>query len=87
MRPASSSVSTARIRIPGVGFAPVSDPRLVIAVMIDEPSNGQHYGGQVAAPVFASVMAGALRRLEVPPDAPLKPIELPADGQEVQESI
>ena len=70
-----------------VGFAPVSDPRLVIAVMIDEPSNGQHYGGQVAAPVFASVMAGALRRLEVPPDAPLKPIELPADGQEVQESI
>jgi cell division protein FtsI (penicillin-binding protein 3) len=70
-----------------VGFAPASDPRLVIAVMIDEPSNGQYYGGQVAAPVFASVMAGALRRLEIAPDAPMKPIELPADGQEVKESI
>jgi cell division protein FtsI (penicillin-binding protein 3) len=70
-----------------VGFAPASDPRLVIAVMIDEPTDGQYYGGQVAAPVFASVMAGALRRLEVPPDAPMKPIELPAEGQEVKESI
>jgi len=70
-----------------VGFAPVSDPRLVIAVMIDEPSAGQYYGGQVAAPVFANVMAGALRRLEIPQDAPMKPIELPADGQEVRESL
>jgi cell division protein FtsI (penicillin-binding protein 3) len=70
-----------------VGFAPASDPRLVIAVMIDEPSAGQYYGGAVAAPVFASVMAGALRRLDIAPDAPMKPIEIPADGQEVKESI
>ena len=70
-----------------VGFAPASDPRLVIAVMIDEPSAGQYYGGAVAAPVFASVMAGALRRLDIAPDAPMTPIELPAEGQEVKESI
>jgi len=55
--------------------------------MIDEPSAGQYYGGQVAAPVFANVMAGALRRLEIPQDAPMKPIELPADGQEVRECL
>jgi len=70
-----------------VGFAPASSPRLVIAVMIDEPSNGQYYGGAVAAPVFARVMEGALRLTGVLPDAPMKPIELPAEGQEVKESI
>ena len=51
-----------------VGLAPASDPRLVVAVMIDEPSAGRHYGGDVAAPVFASVMGGALRALGVQPD-------------------
>ena len=55
-----------------VGFAPVSAPRFVIAVMIDEPSAGQYYGGAVAAPVFSKVMGYALRSLAVPPDAPLK---------------
>jgi cell division protein FtsI (penicillin-binding protein 3) len=69
-----------------VGFAPVSAPRLVIAVMLDEPSNGQHYGGQVAAPVFAQVMQGALRLLAVPHDAPLEPVELPGAGEEAKES-
>jgi len=51
------------------GFAPVSNPRLVVAVMIDQPEAGQIYGGQVAAPVFAEVMARSLRTLQVPPDA------------------
>ena len=51
-----------------VGFAPVSDPRLVAAVMIDEPGAGQHYGGDVAGPVFANVMGGALRTLGILPD-------------------
>ncbi len=69
------------------GFAPASNPRLVIAVMIDEPSNGQYYGGVVAAPVFARVMEGALRLLSVAPDAPMKPIELPPEGKEVKESV
>ena len=70
-----------------VGFAPVSNPRLIIAVMVDEPSRGQYYGGQVAAPVFAQVMSGSLRMLETPFDAPIKPIELPPPGAEVKESI
>jgi cell division protein FtsI (penicillin-binding protein 3) len=69
-----------------VGFAPVSAPRLVVAVMLDEPSNGQHYGGQVAAPVFAQVMQGALRLLGTPHDAPLEPVELPGAGEEARES-
>jgi cell division protein FtsI (penicillin-binding protein 3) len=69
-----------------VGFAPASAPRVAIAVMIDEPS-GEYYGGRVAAPVFAQVMAGTLRILDVPPDAPMKPIELPAESDEVKESV
>jgi cell division protein FtsI (penicillin-binding protein 3) len=50
------------------GFAPASQPRLVVVVMIDEPK-GAYYGGDVAAPVFANVVSGALRVLAVPPDA------------------
>lgn len=50
------------------GFAPANHPRLVMAVMINEPGGTQYYGGQVAAPVFAHVMAGALRLLNVAPD-------------------
>ena len=69
-----------------VGFAPVSAPRLVLAVMIDEPAAGQYYGGAVAAPVFAQVMQGALRLLNVPHDAPLAPIELPGESEEAKES-
>lgn len=69
-----------------VGFAPASDPRLVVAVMIDEPSAGQYYGGAVAAPVFAQVMQGALRLMHVPHDAPLTPVELPGEGEEAKES-
>ena len=70
-----------------VGFAPVSDPRIVVAVMIDEPTNGKYFGGEVAAPVFSGVVAGALRQLGVAPDAPMKPIVLPGEGQEARESI
>lgn len=69
-----------------VGFAPVSQPRLVIAVMIDEPAGGQYFGGVVAAPVFAEVARGALRALGVPYDAPLEPVPLPGAGEEARES-
>lgn len=55
-----------------VGFAPVSDPRVVIAVMIDEPSSDLYYGGLVAAPAFAQIAAASLRTLQVPPDGPLE---------------
>ncbi|MGH8708680.1 MAG: peptidoglycan D,D-transpeptidase FtsI family protein [Burkholderiales bacterium] len=69
-----------------VGLAPVSQPRLVVAVMIDEPGNGHHFGGVVAAPVFAEVTRGALRALGVPYDAPLEPVPLPGAGEEARES-
>ncbi len=69
-----------------VGLAPASAPRLVVAVMIDEPGNGQYFGGLVAAPVFAEVMRGALRALGVPYDAPLEPVPLPGAGEEARES-
>jgi cell division protein FtsI (penicillin-binding protein 3) len=69
-----------------VGFAPASDPRLIVAVMIDEPTNGKYYGGDVAAPVFAQVMAGSLRTLGVAPDAPLKPL-ITASAEPVREEM
>lgn len=62
-----------------VGYAPASDPRFVIAVMLDEPSAGQYFGGAVAAPVFSRVMGGALRMLNVPHDSPAtNPVSLTA---------
>jgi cell division protein FtsI (penicillin-binding protein 3) len=71
-----------------VGLAPASNPRLIVAVMIDEPSAGQHYGGTVAAPVFSHVMAGALRLLSVPPDAPVDNVVLPPpSAPEVKEEV
>ncbi|MEQ1775460.1 MAG: penicillin-binding protein 2 [Burkholderiales bacterium] len=71
-----------------VGFAPVSNPRLIVAVMIDEPSAGQHYGGAVAAPVFSEVVGGALRLLAVPPDAPMEKLVLPpAAVPEIKEEV
>lgn len=51
-----------------VGLAPVSNPRFIIAVMVDEPSAGKYYGGLVAAPIFSKVMEGALRIYGVVPD-------------------
>jgi cell division protein FtsI (penicillin-binding protein 3) len=71
-----------------VGFAPVSAPRLVIAVMIDEPTAGQYYGGAVAAPVFSRVAGEALRVLGVAPDAPVTQVKLPAPAvPEVKEEV
>jgi cell division protein FtsI (penicillin-binding protein 3) len=68
-----------------VGFAPVSNPRLIVAVMLDEPSAGQYYGGAVAAPVFSAVTGSALRTLGVPTDAPLNNVILPPEGSEIRE--
>ncbi|RIX41001.1 MAG: penicillin-binding protein 2 [Rhodocyclales bacterium GT-UBC] len=58
-----------------VGIAPISDPRLVVAVMIDEPSAGAHFGGDVAGPAFSQIMGGALRTMGIPPDAPIQVAE------------
>ncbi|OGS91490.1 MAG: cell division protein [Gallionellales bacterium GWA2_60_18] len=62
-----------------VGLAPASNPRLVVAVMIDEPDNGKYYGGLVAAPVFSKVTGAALQALDVPHDAPLDNVIAPPD--------
>jgi cell division protein FtsI (penicillin-binding protein 3) len=69
-----------------VGLAPASAPRVIVAVMIDEPSSDDYYGGSVAAPVFAQVAQGALRALGVPHDAPLEPLDMPADVDGARES-
>lgn len=53
-----------------VGFAPASDPRLVVAVMIDDPAGNDYYGGEVAGPAFSKIMSAALHALNVPNDAP-----------------
>lgn len=55
-----------------VGLAPISAPRIVVAVMVDEPTAGGHYGGEVAAPAFSNITNGALRALSVPPDEAIK---------------
>lgn len=59
-----------------VGMAPASSPRLIVAVMVDEPA-GEYYGGLVAAPAFSNVMGAALRLLNVPNDAPLGNVLMP----------
>jgi cell division protein FtsI (penicillin-binding protein 3) len=51
------------------GFAPATNPRLVVVVMIDEPQGAAYHGGDIAAPVFGNIVSGALRVLAVPPDA------------------
>jgi len=55
-----------------VGLAPVADPRIVVAVMVDEPSRGVFYGGEVAAPVFSQVVQQTLRMMNVQPDLDVK---------------
>jgi cell division protein FtsI (penicillin-binding protein 3) len=54
-------------------MAPIDKPRIVVAVMVDEPSNGVHYGGDVAAPVFSQVVQQTLRLMNVAPDLDVKP--------------
>jgi cell division protein FtsI (penicillin-binding protein 3) len=70
-----------------VGFGPVSNPRFIVAVMLDEPAGAKYYGGDVGAPVFSSVMGSALRMMSVAPDAPgtlnaLAPLPAPAPEPE-----
>ena len=65
--------ATNRYRAWFTGMAPIESPRIVVAVMIDEPSNGQYYGGLVAAPVFSEVVQQTLRLMGVSPDVEVKP--------------
>ncbi len=56
-----------------VGMAPIDNPRIVVAVMIDEPTAGQYYGGAVAAPVFSEVVQQTLRMMGIQPDMAVRP--------------
>jgi len=56
-----------------VGLAPISNPRIVVAVMVDEPGKGVYHGGDIAAPVFSEVVQNTLRMMGVPPDIEVKP--------------
>lgn len=65
--------ATNRYRSWFTGMAPIDKPRIIVAVMIDEPSAGQYYGGAVAAPVFSEVVSQSLRMMGVQPDMAVKP--------------
>ena len=67
------------------GLAPLSAPRIVVAVMIDEPTRGSHYGGDVAAPVFSTIVGETLRTLQVVPDSTVKQMAL-KDFQMIDQS-
>ena len=56
-----------------VGLAPIEDPRIVVAVMVDEPNNGSYYAGVVAGPVFSETVQQTLRIMGVQPDLNVKP--------------
>lgn len=70
-----------------VGLAPASNPRLIVAVMINEPSGKEYYGGLVAAPVFSNVMGAALQLLKVPHDAPLDNVIIPQPADFLREEV
>lgn len=71
-----------------VGLAPASNPRLIMAVMVDEPTNGQYFGGTIAAPIFSSVMSEVLRLLAIPQDAPNANVIVPKFADDdVQEMV
>jgi len=70
-----------------VGMAPASNPRLIVAVMVNDPSGAAYYGGLVAAPVFRNVMGSALRQFNVPNDAPLDNVMRPDPSEFVREDV
>ncbi|MBL8360435.1 MAG: penicillin-binding protein 2 [Rubrivivax sp.] len=71
-RKQEGKVYTTKYRAWFVGLAPVNDPRIVVAVMVDEPSKGVYFGGDVAAPVFSQVVQQTLRLMNVAPDLEVK---------------
>jgi len=70
-----------------VGMAPASNPRLLVAVMVDEPSADDYFGGTVAAPVFSRVMSEALSILSISPDAPMVDVPPLEALPEVREEV
>ena len=70
-----------------VGLAPISNPRIIVAVMVDEPTGGKWYGGDVAAPVFSDLVQQTLRTLNVQPDLDVKTQIITKDVPAVEESF
>jgi cell division protein FtsI (penicillin-binding protein 3) len=70
-----------------VGMAPIGKPRIVVAVMVDEPTAGGYYGGVVAAPVFRDLVQQTLRTLGVPPDLEVRPQIVAHDMPAEEESF
>lgn len=64
----ASGYAAARYVSSFAGFGPVSNPRLVCVVVVNDPTGEEYYGGLVAAPLFSEVMTGAMRILNIPPD-------------------
>jgi cell division protein FtsI (penicillin-binding protein 3) len=64
-------------------MGPMPDPRIVVAVSVDEPTAGSHFGGQVSGPVFSAIAGDTLRSLNIPPDMAVKQMVVsddPASG-------
>ena len=80
-----ASYATKKYRAWFVGMAPIAHPRIIVAVMVDEPSAGKYFGGDVAAPVFSEVVQQTLRMMGVQPDLDVKPQivshEIPAEEE------
>ena len=80
-----ASYATKKYRAWFVGMAPIAHPRIIVAVMVDEPSAGKYFGGDVAAPVFSEVVQQTLRMMGVQPDLDVKPQivsrEMPAEEE------
>jgi len=80
-----ASYATKKYRAWFVGMAPIAHPRIIVAVMVDEPSAGKYFGGDVAAPVFSEVVQQTLRMMGVQPDLDVKPQivshEIPAEDE------
>jgi cell division protein FtsI (penicillin-binding protein 3) len=68
-------------------MAPIDRPRVVVAVMIDEPSAGKYFGGTVAGPVFSEVVQQTLRMMGVPPDLEVQPHIVARQVEAVEESF
>jgi len=82
-----ASYATKKYRAWFVGMAPIAHPRIIVAVMVDEPSAGKYFGGDVAAPVFSEVVQQTLRMMGVQPDLDVKPQIVSRDMPAEEESF
>ncbi|WP_028228637.1 peptidoglycan D,D-transpeptidase FtsI family protein [Paraburkholderia ferrariae] len=82
----SHGYDKSKYRASFVGMAPMPNPRIVVAVSIDEPTAGSHFGGAVSGPVFSAIVGDTLRTLNVPPDMPVKQLVVSDDSAQAAAS-